>query len=290
MAVSVLESPVSARPNVFEGDSAVEFVAERLVASFDNGQHYIIALSGGVDSSVVAKAASLSQAWVTLATAQSAAVSQAELADVRRVVELLRLPHQFVVTDETSLADYQANSPRRCYYCKSTLFAALRKQAPGAIIVTGTNADDLSDYRPGLQAAEEAQVYAPLARLGISKTQVRQIAKLWGLPVADKPASPCLASRIAHGVPVTPARLKMVEDSESLLRGLGLSEFRVRVHADELARIELPISAFEIVVGCREEIVRRLNMLGFRYVTLDLGGFRSGSLNPLVALSDIKLA
>ncbi len=149
--------------------------------------------------------------------------------------------------------------------------------------MTGTNADDLSDYRPGLVAAEEASVRAPLAELGFGKPQVRRLAEFWQLHLADKPASPCLASRIAHGIQVTPARLHRIEQAEEFLRAEGLIEFRVRLQADDLARIEVSEDALVqlIVPETRRRLTAALHGFGFRYVTLDLDGFRSGSLNPV---------
>ncbi|MEM1305228.1 MAG: TIGR00268 family protein, partial [Planctomycetota bacterium] len=146
------------------------------------------------------------------------------------------------------------------------------------------NADDAGDYRPGAQAAADYAVRSPLADCGFAKADVRAIARHWGLPVADKPASPCLASRLAYGVPVTPERLDRVEQAEKHLRGLGLIEFRVRYHGDDLARIEAPPAEIARLADAatRGELVRFFSQLGFRYVTLDLAGFRSGSLNAVL--------
>jgi pyridinium-3,5-biscarboxylic acid mononucleotide sulfurtransferase len=261
---------------------AIDVLANQLVDWFDGDVFYVVALSGGVDSAVVARAASLSTAKVAAATASSPSVAGREREDVEALLPLLAIEHRWIETRELASADYQRNDLRRCYHCKSHLFAAVVEHYPTAQIVTGTNADDLGDYRPGLTAAAERQVLAPLAELGIGKGLVRQLAHHWNLPVADKPASPCLASRIAYGVSVSEARLSMIEQAEDYLRRQwGLVEFRVRLHADELARIEAPLESLAQFVDHerRAELVSAFQSLGFRFVTLDLMGFRSGSLN-----------
>ncbi len=265
---------------------SIAAVAENLVSWFSSPECYAIALSGGVDSAVVAAAASRSSAHHVLAvTARSPSVAAREREDVEAFLKLVPIEHHWLDTTETQSDDYQRNDHRRCYYCKSHLFAAIRERFPQSQIVTGTNADDLGDYRPGLVAAVESGVRAPLAELGIDKSQVRQLAQHWGLPLADKPASPCLASRIAYGVPATEQRLAMIEQAEAFLRvELGLVEFRVRLHAGELARIEVSPDALVQFVdpSVRSRITERLQQIGFRFVTLDLAGFRSGSLNPVL--------
>jgi pyridinium-3,5-biscarboxylic acid mononucleotide sulfurtransferase len=267
----------------------IQELAERLVGWFAQDGVYVVALSGGVDSAVVAKAASLSRASVMAATARSPSVAGREREDVESLLRLLPIEHRWLETQEITSPEYQRNDVRRCYHCKSHLFAAIGRHAVGAQIVTGTNADDLGDYRPGLAAAEESQVRAPLAELGIGKARVRQLAHHWRLPVADKPASPCLASRIAYGVAVSESRLRMIEQAEEYLRAeFGLTEFRVRLHADELARIEVPLDSLVQFVDNerRERLLACLQAMGFRYVTLDLLGFRSGSLNAGVVLEN----
>ncbi len=252
------------------------------------GQHCVIALSGGVDSAVVAKAASLcSSIQVTLATGKSPALARTELDDALEIVQRLSLPHEIIDVNEHTNADYARNDSRRCYFCKTSLFDALQVRFPGAVLITGTNADDLGDYRPGLQAAAEHRVRSPLAELGLGKSQVRQLASFWGLQIADKPASPCLASRIAYGVEVTVERLRRIEAAESFLRSEGFVEFRVRLHAGELARIEVPKAELARLANepLITRVVKALKGLGFRFVTLDLSGFQSGSLNQLIQIS-----
>lgn len=267
--------------------SDVTRLAEELVAWFDRSQSYAVALSGGVDSAVVATAARSVDPQTLAVTARSPSVAQQELRDASQLAAQIGVRHEFVEPQELDDSAYQRNDARRCYFCKSRLYAAIAAGYPERIILSGTNFDDLGDYRPGLQAAAEAQVRAPLAELRINKAQVRQLAQHWGLHLADKPASPCLASRIAHGVPVTETRLQRIERAEQWLRGLGLLEFRVRLHADDAARIEVPLADLPALLAppTRESLVAAFKELGFRYVTVDLEGFRSGSLNPLFHIS-----
>ena len=269
--------------------SSIAEQAAELVAWFRaSAERYVVALSGGVDSAVVAKAASLvTQVQVVLATGESPSLARQELRDASAMAARIELPHVTIATGETHDRDYQLNDARRCYHCKTHLFEALKREYPGATIVTGTNADDLQDYRPGLEAAAEHQVRAPLAELGFGKSIVRQLAQFWNLPIADKPASPCLASRIAYGVEVTSNRLAMIEQAEQWLRGHGMVEFRVRLHAGELARIEVPVEAISRLASdpLRVELLAQLKSLGFRFVTLDISGFTSGSLNQLIQIN-----
>lgn len=279
--------PSSSHGTGLQHPPEVAHCAEQLVAWFGLDRQYAVAFSGGVDSAVVAQAALLSGARVLAVTARSPSVAGQERMDVERVLQAVPLPHYWLDTTETQSAEYQRNDQRRCYYCKTHLFAAIGQRFPDAQIVTGTNADDLSDYRPGLVAAAESHVRAPLAELGIGKALVRQLAHYWQLPIADKPASPCLASRIAHGVSVTEQRLRMIERAEAFLRDWGLREFRVRLHAEELARIEVPLEWLVLLTDAehRGQLTEHFRALGFRFVTLDLQGFRSGSLNPLIQIT-----
>lgn len=263
----------------------LEQLASRLVSWFDLEQLYAVALSGGVDSAVVSVAASQSGARTIAVTARGPSLSQRDQADSLSVVQAFHLQHRWLDTAESLDPDYRRNDLRRCFYCKSHLFEAMRKEYPNSVLVSGTNLDDLQDYRPGLEAAEQAAVRAPLAELGISKQQVRQLAHLWNIPVADKPASPCLASRLAYGVAVTPERLAMIESAERFLRGLlDVDDCRVRLHPDELARVEVSNSTLDQLLQpeTRRQVLSQLQLMGFRYVTIDLAGQRSGSLNPVL--------
>lgn len=268
-------------------DPSVAQTAEHLLAWFAEhlqpNRTYAVALSGGVDSAVVAQGAALSGCPAVAVTATSASVSALERSDASQLATRMGLAHHWIEPNELDDPDYQQNNLRRCYFCKSRLYSAIAQRFPQHQILSGTNHDDLGDFRPGLEAAAESGVQAPLAELGLGKKQVRQLARYWQLDVADKPASPCLASRIAYGVAVTPERLQRIEKAEQLLREMGWDEFRVRLHADDVARLEVPPNSIARLAtsDVRSRIVEQLKQLGFRYVTLDLEGFRSGSLNPV---------
>src|SRR5437868_2183257 len=199
-----------------------------------------VAFSGGVDSAVVAKAAALALGKSAVAvTGTSASLAEGELETARQVAELIGIRHIVIATDELSRPDYLKNAPDRCYHCKTELYTQLEALLPKLgvkAIVNGANADDLGDYRPGMQAASEHRIYSPLAGCGITKAEVRELAAGWGLPVWDKPATPCLSSRIAYGEEVTPERLAMIDRAEQFLRGQGLQNLRVRYHRGDLAR------------------------------------------------------
>ena len=252
-----------------------------------------VAFSGGVDSAVVAKAAQLALADdVLLVTGASAALADGELAAARELAALIGVRHVEIATEEFANPNYTANAPDRCYHCKSELYAQLDRLAAQTgmnVVVNGANADDLGDYRPGMQAAAEHQVRSPLAECGITKAEVRALAAAWDLPVAEKPATPCLSSRVAYGLEVTPQRLAMIDRAERFLRSLGFRELRVRYHAGDMARIEVP--ADELSQLCEPEIRRavvdELTEAGFKFITLDLAGFRSGSLNRLIGPQEI---
>lgn len=249
-----------------------------------------VAFSGGVDSAVVAKAAQLALGENAVAvTGVGDALAEGELETARKLAKLVGIRHLERTTEELARPGYVENSSSRCYYCKTELYEHIEEVANElglATIVNGANVDDLGDYRPGMQAAREHEVRSPLAACGFTKQDVRDLAAEWQLPVWDKPATPCLASRIAYGQEVTPERLRMIDAAEQHLRGLGLREVRVRYHEGDLARIEVPAEAIAIIVdkATRRELVARLQELGFKFIALDLMGFRSGSLNTLVQL------
>jgi uncharacterized protein len=254
-----------------------------------------VAFSGGIDSTVVAKAAFLALGERAIAvTADSASVPRAEIEDAKRLALQIGISHRLVRTEEFEDADYAKNDGTRCYHCKSELYSRIESLLPElgvAAICSGANLDDLGDYRPGLTAAAEHAVRHPLQEAGFTKSDVRELAKTWDLPTWDKPASPCLSSRLATGVAVTPERTAMVEAAEVYLRGLGYRECRVRLHEGGLARIEVPIAELSRLAdpAVRDALTQRFRQLGFAFVTLDLEGFRSGSLNTLVSLENKRL-
>jgi uncharacterized protein len=250
----------------------------------------VIAFSGGIDSTVVAKAAHLALGDNAVAvTADSASVPRAEIAEAKQLAQRIGIQHRLVSTSEFVNPDYVKNDGSRCYHCKTELYSQIETLLPSLgseIICSGANLDDRGDYRPGLIAAAEHQVRHPLQEAGFTKADVRALAQMWDLPTWDKPASPCLSSRIAPGVEATAERTARVEAAEAYLKTLGYREFRVRLHEGELARIEVPPSGLAQLVDSQvcDDLVRYLKSLGFRYVTLDLEGFRSGNLNELISL------
>lgn len=250
-----------------------------------------VAYSGGVDSAVVAKAAVLALRDAAVAvTAVSPSLAQSELAIAREEAKRIGIRHVELSTAEFDRIEYRRNEGDRCFFCKDTLYSvtsAKLAELQVQTILNGANTDDLGDYRPGMKAAAEHHVRSPLIELRISKSVVRDLARFWGLTVADKPASPCLSSRIAYGVEVTPERVQRIEAAEAFLKQLTqIGELRVRLEAGELARIEVPVDALPRLMdpGLRQPIAVRLRKLGFRYVTLDLEGFRSGSLNSALPI------
>ena len=263
---------------------------ERLLGTFSEWRGVAVAFSGGVDSAVVAKAAVLAIGERAVAvTADSPSVPRSELAEARRLAELIGIRHVVVSTTEFDNPDYQKNDGTRCYFCKSELYSRIDRLLPELgvdVVCSGANLDDNGDFRPGLTAAAEHRVRHPLQEAGFTKAAVRALAQFWELPVWDKPASPCLSSRLAPGLAVTPERTRRVEDAEAFLRSFGLRECRVRYHDGDMARIEVPASEIARMATepLRSELSQRFRELGFRFVTLDLEGFRSGSLNELVPL------
>ncbi len=249
-----------------------------------------VAFSGGIDSTVVAKAAFLALGEQAIAvTADSPSVARSELADARRLASLIGIKHVVVPTHEFDKPDYLKNDGTRCYHCKTELYTTVERLLPElgvSVMVSGANLDDLGDYRPGLVAASEHAVRHPLQEVGFTKADVRELARHWGLPTWDKPAAPCLSSRLAPGLAVTPERTARVEAAETVLRALGLRECRVRYHDGDLARIEVPTAEIAKLAAepVRTELARAFRRLGFKFITLDLDGFRSGSLNDLVSL------
>jgi uncharacterized protein len=250
-----------------------------------------VAFSAGVDSTVVAAAAQRACGDKAVAvTAVSPSLPAGELEEAEALAKRIGIRHIVLRTEEFTNPDYVRNPVNRCYFCKTELYSRMTAAAPSLgvdVLANGANLDDQGDYRPGMQAAGEFQVRSPLIEAGFTKADVRALAERWGLPNADKPAGPCLSSRLAYGVEVTPERLARVDQAERFLkRLLGVSELRVRCEAMELARLELPLTALSQVLdsAVRSQIIDELKRLGFRAVTVDLEGFRSGSFGALVPL------
>jgi uncharacterized protein len=245
----------------------------------------VVAFSGGTDSTLVATVAARALGDRSVAvTAVSPSLAPGELEQARSVAAGLGLNHRTVRTRETERREYLANGIDRCYHCKTELYdvlGAVAERSGRATVVSGANLDDLGDYRPGLRAAEEHGVRHPLVEVGLSKTEVREAARALGVPTWDKPASACLSSRIAFGVRISVEELSRVGRAERVLRDLGFRQCRVRVHGD-LVRIEVepPEVPRLAETGVRDRVVEAILALGYRYVTMDLEGFRSGSMNP----------
>ena len=242
----------------------------------------VVAYSGGTDSTLVLKIAHevLGDRAIAL-TAVSASLAAADRAEAQEIARQIGARHILVETDETANPEYLANNANRCFFCKNDTYDKLAAyaQAQGyQAIVDGTNADDAHDYRPGRKAAREHQVRSPLLEAGLAKAEIRQLSKELGLPNWDKPAAACLSSRIPYGTKITVQMLSQVERAEALLRSLGLRQLRVR-HHESIARIEIEPDDFPRLLEHRDQIVTGLKELGYTYVTLDLVGFRSGSMN-----------
>jgi uncharacterized protein len=255
----------------------------RLRAALEATAGVMVAFSGGADSAfLLAAAAEALGERAVAATGVSPSLAQRELDDARGFADELGVRHLIVRTLEQERPGYLANGRDRCYFCKSELFDVLKPLAAteGLALATGTNADDLGDHRPGLRAAAERGVLTPLADAGFGKADVRAASRAMELRTWDKPAAACLASRVAYGLAVSPVRLSRVERAEALVRSFGIAQLRVRDHGD-LARVEVPVGDLPRLVGpaVRERLAAGLRELGFAYVTLDLDGFRSGSMN-----------
>lgn len=247
----------------------------------------LVAYSGGVDSALVMAVAHAELGDRMLACiGMSPSYPQRELRNAVALAERLGAPYRVVATNEYLDPNYAANPVDRCYFCKSELHDQLHLLAAAEgwnAIVDGTNASDLGDYRPGMQAARERGVRSPLLEVGITKSEVRAIAQQLGLPVWDKPAMACLSSRVPQGTPITPALLRQIEAAEDVLVAHGFRQFRVRHHG-EIARIELPVEDLAQAAAMQADLVAGVQAAGYRFVTLDLAGFRSGSLEQAKAV------
>ena len=276
-------------------DSKLEQLRE-LIRSFGS---CVVAYSGGVDSVFLARVARDVLGNKSLAViADSASLPRRELAEALEIAERFQIPVRVVKTDEFNNTEYLANPTNRCYFCKHELFTELEPLAKAegfAVIAYGENASDVGDFRPGAQAAKKFQVRAPLKEVGMTKAEIRELSAQLGLPTADKPQMACLSSRIPYGEAVTPEKLRMIEEAEVVLRDLGFHDVRVRHHemkasqvgvAQALARIEVgPTEMAKLLAddaGAR--VAASLKKIGYAHVTLDLQGYRRGSLNEVTSI------
>lgn len=250
-----------------------------IIASYET---VIVAFSGGIDSSLVAYVAGQVLGNKALAvTSGSASLKRTDLALSKRLSDDWGIAHEVIVTDELNKADYRANPTNRCFHCKTSLYTELQQIAEArgvAVIANGTNLDDLGDHRPGLEAAENHNVRSPLVESGFHKADIRALATDLGLENADKPQAACLSSRFPYGTAINQELLAQVEAAEDILAELGFTQFRVRHHSD-VARLEVLPAEFALAAEHHATLEQRIKALGYRFVTLDLGGFRSGSLN-----------
>lgn len=272
-------------------------IADVLIERLRSYGSVAVAYSGGVDSAVVAKAAVLAWGDKSVAvTAVSPSLASSELEIARHEAKLIGIRHVELQTTEFNRPEYRRNAGDRCFFCKDTLYeltASHLSDLGVEVIVNGSNTDDLGDHRPGMQAASNHNIRSPLIEAGLNKAAVRQLARFWNLSVAEKPASPCLSSRIAYGVEVTEERVQRVEHAEAFLKVVtGILELRVRHEANELARIEVPVAQISNLFepSLRTQITTKFHSLGFRFVTIDLDGFRSGSLNDALPLVELRMA
>jgi uncharacterized protein len=256
----------------------------------------VVAFSGGVDSALLLQVAvqTLGRENVLAVTGRSPSIPSAELETAAGLAAEVGARHEFVDTQEFEDENYLSNPAERCYFCKTELYTLLTKLAARrglSAVVSGANADDLGDFRPGLKAADEHTIHSPLAECDITKPELREIAAELGLSVRDKPASPCLSSRVQYGERITPEKLRRIDAAEVFLREHGFRECRVR-HHHNLARIEVPPEQIARFADAefRAAVEKKLRELGYQYVTLDLRGFRSGSLNEVLLGDSLRNA
>ncbi|HLI83813.1 MAG TPA: ATP-dependent sacrificial sulfur transferase LarE [Bryobacteraceae bacterium] len=258
-----------------------------LLEALGRMRRVIVAFSGGADSAYLAWAAQQALGAGALAiTADSPSFPQSHKRDAEAFVKQFGIAHEYIQTNEFDSPAYAANNPDRCFHCKDELFTRLKqvgRERSIEHIVYGVNLDDLDDYRPGQRAAAQHQVAAPLADAGLTKAEIRELSRRAGLPTWDRPASACLSSRIPYGTPVTIQNVKTVETGEEQVRALGFRQFRVRFHG-EMVRLEIAPEEMEkaLSVDMARRFTALFKSLGFKYVTLDLEGYRQGSLNEVL--------
>lgn len=244
-----------------------------------------IAFSGGVDSTFLTKVAYdvLGEKAIAV-TASSPTFPQIELDAAKQLAEKIGIGHIVIDSEETKNINFVKNPINRCYYCKKELFSKIKQVAAEKklnFVIDGSNADDASDYRPGTRALKKLNVISPLQDVGLTKKEIKELSKDMNLDTWDKPSFACLASRFPYGIEITISRLKQVEDAEAYLNSLGIKQFRVRYH-NEVARIEVSKNDFDKIIKHSDNIVQQFKKLGFKYIALDMDGYRTGSLNEVL--------
>lgn len=248
-------------------------------------ERVIVAFSGGTDSTLLLKVAhdTLGDEAIGF-TLISKSIPAAEIEAAKHIAEVIGAHHVFFQSNEIDDPDYKKNTPDRCYFCRRLTYQLIISYAHNHryhFVLDGANADDSNDHRPGRRAANQLGVRSPLQEVGLTKSEIRKLAQQFGLPNWDKPSAACLSSRVPYGISITPEILSLVENAENILINLGFNQCRVRHHG-QIARIEIPLSQFPEIIQHRKEITNKFKEIGYSYVSLDLDGFRSGSLNEVL--------
>ena len=276
----------------FKASAQAEEKLNQLIAYLKSLNSVVIGFSGGVDSTFLIWAAkeALGAENVAAVTAVSPAFPKRERNEAIAYCKQLSITHHFIVTHELEIEAYAKNQSNRCYLCKREIFSQIKRFAEEegyAAVVEGSNLDDNGDYRPGLKAVTELDIKSPLREVGLFKSDIRELSKALDIPTWDKPSFACLATRFAYGETITVRKLAMVEAAEQLLFDLGFKQFRARIHGEDLVRLEVAAEDIEKAISHRGELEEKLKSLGFKFVTLDLSGYRTGSMNATLKQGEL---